>query len=273
MSSRSRSRGAHGGRRGRPSAGRKGLRGERLGTETISVEELGRQIGAEAVAQAGDLAGPLEALHYASHMTYLWEGGRPVIGREAADAIGTEVVERIAEATAPQALVVLRAIATVADEPVGATAAARVPAMALQVDGAPPWLATLGSPEAMRAGRVEDPTTDDGAIVLFDLAWPCGDAGGISVFIDPRRGGIAKHILVGPSIADCVEEITEHEGRRWPFEELEPCDAADLVRAGVEATEAGELTHVGETYPSQRAFLRAVLRRIEAEAVPRNRAA
>jgi len=243
------------------------------GSDQIDLDELPREIAARAIAEAADVNGALEALHYASHMVWLWEGGRPVLGRRVADEIGLEVVERIAGALTPQALVVLRGIAIVAGEPVRSAAASRATALAGSASGCPAWLATLGSPEAVRAGRIEDPTADDGAILLFDLEWPCGDRGGVGVFIGQRHGGIAKHILVGPSIADCIEEIEGHEGERWPFEELAPAEAAALVRAAVNQTEAGDLRDVGETYPSQRAFLRAVLRRIEAEAVPRNRAA
>jgi hypothetical protein len=80
------------------------------------------------------------------------------------------------------------------------------------------------------------------------------------VFIDHTLWGIAKHILVGPPIADAIRELTDEPGARW--EELSCGDAAALVEGAVAVTESKPDRPVGETYPSQRAFLRAQLRRI-----------
>jgi hypothetical protein len=239
-------------------------------TKDIDLDEFAGEIATRAVAQAQDFEGPLEALHYASHLSYLWEGGREELGRERSDELGRDIVERIARATAPQALVVLRAVAAVAENPVGKAAARAAAELALRVKGEPAWLATVGSPQPVRAGRIEDTDTDEGGIVALDLAWPCGDRGGIAVFIDPRQGGVAKHICVGPSVAEYAEGMAE------PFEELDPVRATGLMRAGLAAVEARKAiaaVRVGPTYLSQQAFLRMVIDRIESDAVPRNRAA
>jgi hypothetical protein len=92
------------------------------------------------------------------------------------------------------------------------------------------------------------------------------------VFVD--AAGHAKHILVGPSIEECLAEIEDHERQRWPLEELAPRRAAEVIDAAVELTEAVPEAPTGPTYPSQRGFLRCQLRRlVPRAAVPRNRRA
>ncbi len=237
----------------------------------IEIGELGRQIAAAAIDQADGLIGPIETLHYCSHTVHLWEGGRSVLGRETADAIGYGVVTRLAEVEDARAPTLLRGIAAVADDPIGIVAANALASGS--TPGTPGWLRAVGSPAIVRAGRVEDPTSDEGTIVLFDLLWPCGERGGLGVFIDNARCATAKHILVGPTIDECLEEIEDAEGSPWRLEELDPAAAGGLVRQAVDRTESDPGAPVGPTYPSQRAFLRVVLRRIEAaggSAEPRN---
>jgi hypothetical protein len=124
----------------------------------------------------------------------------------------------------------------------------------------------------VRAGRVEDPASDDGRIVMIELRWPSGNGGGVGVFVD--AAGHAKHILVGPSIDECLAEIEDHERERWPLEELPPQEAAGMIGAAVDITESSPEAPVGPTYPSQRGFLRCQLRRLVVPAaVPRNRKA
>ena len=159
----------------------------------------------------------------------------------------------------------LAGIAAVADEPVGEIAASFLAELDPKPSELPPWFGSIGHARAVRAGRVADPTTDDGAIVLIDLLWPCGERGGLSVFIDHQLGGIAKHFLVGPPIDVCRAEIEAEEGRHWPFEVLSAGDAAALVGEAIDRTEeAGPDPPVGLTYRSQRAFARAQLARIGA---------
>jgi len=97
----------------------------------------------------------------------------------------------------------------------------------------------------------------------MDLRWPCGDGGGVCVFID--GSGYAKHIGVGPSIDD-------FRGGFESVDDIELRHAADLMGAALELSESSPGAPVGEGYPSRRGFLRCQLRRLTAPiAVPRNR--
>ncbi|MFL5870197.1 MAG: hypothetical protein ACJ75R_03895 [Solirubrobacterales bacterium] len=235
----------------------------------VEISEIAEDLATQAVGQGHGLSGPMDTEHYASHLAALWESARPVLGPEKASALGCEVVERLGASGDPVAAVILRGLAAVGERPPGALAARLASRPAPEGVELPGWIDSVGEAIAVGAGRVEDPTSDDGTIVMMDLRWPSGDGAGVGVFIDAN--GYAKHILVGPSIEECVDEIEDHERQRWPLETLDRRHAADLMAAAVEVTEASPDARVGETYGSQRAFLRCQLRRLTA--VPRDRRA
>ena len=237
----------------------------REGEDEIEIGELGRRIADAAVADATDFKSPMECEHYASHLADIWEGRAVhVLGPDTAAAIGYGVSAALARSKKRAiAAQLLAGIAAVSDEPVGEIAASFLAELDPKPTELPPWFNSVGNARAVRAGRVADPTTDDGAIVLIDVMWPCGERGGVSAFIDDELGGIAKHFLVGPPIDVCRAEIEAEEGRHWPFEVLSPGDAAALVGEAIARTEeAGPDPPVGLTYRSQRAFVRAQLARI-----------
>ena len=237
------------------------------GSDYLEIAEVAADVATQAAVEARVLNGPMEAEHYASHLAALWESAKPTLGTEKAASLGCEVVERLAASSDPMAAAILRALAAVADRPAGALAgrlAGRPPPEGAEV---PEWIDAIGESVAVRAGRVEDPTADDGTIVMIDLRWPSGDGGGVGVFVE--AAGHAKHILVGPSIDGSLAEIEDHERERWPLEELAPRQAAELIGAAVEITEASPEAPVGPTYPSQRGFLRCQLRRLVSPAAVR----
>ena len=242
------------------------------GSDYVEIAEVAADVATRAVSQARELDGPMEAEHYASHLAALWESAKPTLGTEKAASLGCEVVERLGASSDPMAAAILRGLAAVADPPAGALAArlaGRPPPEGAEL---PEWIDAIGESVAVRAGRVEDPTSDDGRIVMIDLRWPSQEGGGVGVFVD--AAGHAKHIVVGPSIDECLAEIEDQERERWPVEELAPRTAAELIGAAVEITEASPEAPVGPTYPSQRGFLRCQLRRlVSPSAVPRTRQA
>jgi hypothetical protein len=227
--------------------------------EYVEIGEVAGWIAHSVLTEARALTGPMEAEHYASHLASMWESAGSVLGTVNAAAIGHGVVDRLVDADHPIVLPILRALAVVAEQPICDVAADR--AASVSPDAAPSWVASIGEAKPARAGRVDDPTAaDDGRIVLVDLLWPCGERGGLGVFIDSR--GYAKHVLVGPTVDDCLDEIEDHERRRWPLEALSLGDAAAVIQTAVEATEADASLSVGDTFVSQRGFLRAQLRRL-----------
>jgi hypothetical protein len=243
------------------------------GSDYVEIAEVAADVATGAVAQARGLDGPMEAERYASHLAAMWESAKPTLGPEKAASLGCEVVERLGASNEPMAAAILRGLAAIADQPAGALAArlaGRSPPEGVEVPG---WVDAIGESVAVRAVRVADPTADDGMIVMIDLRWPPGGGGGVGVFVD--AAGHAKHILVGPSIDECLAEIEDHERARWPREELAPRRAAEMIAAAVKLTEAVPEAPIGPTYPSQRGFLRCQLRRLvpAPAAVPRSRKA
>ncbi len=234
----------------------------------VEISEVGRWIAEAALAEGGGLSGPIECESYASNLASFWESGTvtTTLGTDGAAAIGYSVIERLRRsrerAVAGQ---LLAGLAAVAGEPIGELADAFLGELALRPSETPPWFGSVGYARAIRAGRIEDPTTEDGAIVMVDLLWPCGERGGVSVFIDRRLGGLAKHILAGPSIDHNRAEIDAHEGRRWPFEVLSAGDAAALIGEALERTAASADPPVGPTLAPLRAFVRSQIRRIGAQ--------
>lgn len=254
MSHRSRPRGSRRGPgKARP---RHPRRGEPLSGGFVEIGEVAGWIASEGARQATELSGPIEVEHYCSHLASMWESATPVLGLESSQAIGYGVALWLREAATPVALVLLRGLAATAAEPIDELAAEWSDAEAWGEEG-PDWLDSVGAARATRAGRFE---SEDGATVLLDLAWPCGERGGVGVFIDHGIGGIAKHVLVGPPIEETVAELGR--GGPWKWEELSVGDAATIIGAAMERTEGESDPPVGDTYISQRGFLRCQLNRI-----------
>jgi hypothetical protein len=134
------------------------------GCDWVEIDEAAADIAVQAIAQAQVLSGPMEAEHYASHLAALWEGAKPVLGAEKAASLGCEVVERLGASSDPMAAAILRGLAAVADRPAGALAgrlSGRSPPEGVELPG---WIDAIGESVAVRAGRVEDPTADDGTM-------------------------------------------------------------------------------------------------------------
>jgi hypothetical protein len=93
----------------------------------------------------------MEAEHYASHIASTWEDAEPVLGVEHASAIGYGMIERLHARGGAQALVVLRGLAAVAEQPIRDLAARLSDDPAAWGPDAPAWLSSVGSGQVVGA--------------------------------------------------------------------------------------------------------------------------
>jgi hypothetical protein len=235
----------------------------------VTTTELATGFADGALAGASEITGAMECEHYASGVAAMWDWARPVIGAEKADAIGAGVVRILAGSEGVPALQILRGLAAVADGPIDKLAYEAAAGVRADV-WRPGWLSAVGRAEVGGAARVGDPTTDDGTTVLFDLQWPDGQHGGMGVFIDPRLGGCAKHVLVGPTLEETLHLYAQDVDDPEPHAELDVTEAAVLVERAMAISDRAWSPELGETYPPLRGFVKRQLRNAQT-AVPRDR--
>lgn len=180
-------------------------------------------------------------------------------------AYGKPLVEAIARAGGPGALIALTAIAVVDDAQLSLVA--RGFAERIQSDlSVPPWLPEVGDARIVRAAAMREDIFDDG-FTMFLEACHRGERHAIGVYIDNNLGVRAKDILLADSI-DAVAEVMQknpQDDGELRLESVDPGLAAAEICAALELTDMTLAAPVSEDFAPLRAL--ALLRADETPGV------
>lgn len=245
----------------RPRGSRKRKRDHGSGTRRRSgrdaqrsdAAELGRLTGGiaeQALTNAASFESAADLEHYASTLVALWTRPDWEVPDEVTDAIAIATVGQIARSRGTSALILLRGLAALSDEPADVLAEEAAAELATSGIEGPEWLHAVGEAEAVEAKLLRERIYDDGLTVLVELFWPDGQTGAFGVYIDHNLGGLAKDILIAPSVA-AVEEISAEAGEEGIyFEPTSLEDAAARIIAAMDLTSMTIDAPVSEDYRS-----------------------
>lgn len=268
MASGSRPRGARKRKRNRGSDARR-RRGR--GSRREGAAELGRiagELAERALADAESFENAEDLEHYASSLVALWTRPEWEVAEELTDALAIAAVSRIARAGGEPALILLRGLASLGDDPVDRLAQDAAAELAKRGVEGPEWLRCVGEAEAVAAKLIRERVYDDGVTVLVELSWPDGRSGAFGVYVDHNLGGMAKDILTVPSIA-AVEEIAEKAGEQAIyFEPTSLDDAAARIVAAMDLTDMTFEAPVSDDYRELDAYVTSQVMRMPLEAEP-----
>lgn len=206
---------------------------ERSGLEDIFARILG-----SASKDLPDDISALVAQMWASEVWSIWTGSE-LIDMDALDVFGGGMIDYAARRGTPAALMVLRALSSVAPEPFGSRA--RLRAERLAAGGVPErsWAPILGTERPTQAWLAFDPIDDDGVSVMVGFE-ALGQESTLGIYVDHNLGGIAKDVFAVPAgIAEVLTRLRENPEDRdgLAFEEISLDEAAARWTAALEMTE------------------------------------
>jgi len=152
------------------------------------------------VLRSGD---PLQAEMWASYLVGLWRTSLLIGEPDPAAAIGGRMVSVAKRARTPEAVMSLRALASVADGALRRRASAAARELSNSGGRAPGWVAAIGTAQPTAAWRASDLCGDQDA-VMIGFAYPDGDEHSVTVLVDHVLGGIAKDAGVLGPLAEVV---------------------------------------------------------------------
>jgi hypothetical protein len=178
-------------KRGRTTSGR---RGGDLGVfDGLCREVLATQ--GRDVLRSGD---PLQAEMWASYLVGLWRANILIGEPDSAAAIGGRMVSIAKRTRTPEAVMLLRALAAVADGGLRLQASAAVGKLGDAVARVPGWVGAIGTALPTTAWRATDLCGDQDA-VMIGFSYPGSAEHTLTVLVDHPLGGIAKDAAVlGP---------------------------------------------------------------------------
>ncbi|HYY23664.1 MAG TPA: hypothetical protein VE780_17490 [Thermoleophilaceae bacterium] len=224
--------------------GTRGRRGPGLepSPERIAAE-LARKLASEARCAVPEVESSLDAEMFASSLVSTWRlGPGAPIDADPEEEIGLRVVAALERAGDERALAVLRGMEAVGSEAVASASGAAARRLAEAGMDERAWRDGLGTAQARRALIMRDAVFDDAVNVLVEFERPGHEPYLVGVLIDHNLGGIAKDLLVGPSLAELEESVarapTEVAGAgELRFDEIELAEAAVRSREALWRTE------------------------------------
>jgi hypothetical protein len=240
-------------------------------------EQLSRDLAREARRTVRDVNDALDAEMFASWLVSMWSlGPGAMIGADPEEEIGLRVVAALERSRDEPAVAVLRALEAVAAERTAAASGTAADRLAAAGVAEPIWRDGLGAARARRALIMRDTVFDDAANVVVEFERPGGSPYVVGVLIDHNLGGIAKDLLIGPSldalteaVSRAPEEVTRSGALR--FEEIELAEAAALCREALWRTEHTLDPPVGDDFDYERAAVAAHLRALPDTGATRER--
>jgi len=186
-----------------------------------------------AVAGAGEPTDALEAEEWASGLVGTWRVGSmpdPAID----ELFWPGLVAGLEDLGSTGALAVLRALASIGEDPHAPLAAEAGDRLAVAGVTEPSWGGGLGTAQPVAALLMCDEVFDDGLSVLVEFAMPGGTAHTLGVYIDHNMGGLVKDAFVAGPLAGVRKEL----GRRGPRGEVLVLREIDLAEARARVEDA-----------------------------------
>jgi hypothetical protein len=238
--------------------------------ERAGLEDIFAKLLRSAPKELTDDLPPLAIEMWASQMWSVWSQSE-LIGMDAIEVFAGGLIRYCAKRATPAALLVLRALASVAPPPYGERA--RREADRLAAGGVPERRSTsaVGTGDPTVAWLSFDPIDDDGVSVMVGFDGP-GTPCTIGVYIDHNLGGLAKDVFAVPASVD--EVLTQLRDSHEGFAELEYrsislMEASARWKAGFDMTDMSLDPPTSEDLDHLRALVMARLAKLPVgEAVP-----
>lgn len=261
-----RGRRASGRSRRNASRGTRGRRGPALEpTPGRIAADFARKLASQARRSVREVENSLDAEMFASSLVSTWNlGPGALIDTDPEEEIGLRVVAALERAGDARALAALRAIEAVGSELVAPASSAAAGRLAEAGIAEPAWRDGLGAARARRALIMRDAVFDDAVNVLVEFERPAHEPYLVGLLIDHNLGGIAKDLLVGPTVAELEQsvaraptEVTRTGELR--LEEIELAEAAARSREALWRTECTLDPPVSDDFKPQLAAVAAHL--------------
>lgn len=170
--------------------------------ERAGLEEIFERILRTAPDDLTDDQPPVAVEMWASQMWSIW-GKSELVGMDAVEVFAGGLITYAGRRATPGALMVLRALASVAPAPYGPKARRAADRLAAEGVGERPWAAAIGAWEPTVAWLSCDPVDDDGVNVMVEFDGTAGPST-VGVYVDHNLGGMAKDAFVVPAGIDEV---------------------------------------------------------------------
>jgi hypothetical protein len=185
---------------------------------------------AEALSAFSDAVGA--AIHVEARISRFlpfWADQSGGFDMEGVEALSRGLVGELEDRCDIPALITLRGLAAVADPWLAQPSHAAAERVARTCRFLPSWADQIGCAEATRALALDD-HDDSGEIgLLIEFEYPNGDRHAIATYIDPRLGGVAKHVF----LLQAIDAIPD-PGKL--LESMDLDDAKARMRAALEIT-------------------------------------
>jgi hypothetical protein len=247
---------------GRVNHGPRLLRGGLSSVERSALEGSFAQLLRSASRDLGPEPAPLEAELWASGLWGTWDRSQ-LIGMDAVAVFAGGFIRFAAERGTPAAMVVLRALASVAPEPYRGRAARACAQLAAKKVREPAWAQLVGKSVPTEAWLVYDPTDDDGVDVFVGFAGPAGPET-VGVYIDHNLGGMAKDVLAVPAEAGQVIDQLRVNAVGPKYRRIDLGEAAARWKAAIEITDTALDPPVDDDVHALRALVQSRLSKLPA---------
>lgn len=215
-----------------------GRSGRMTAAERAGLEDMFASLLRSAPKDLSDEIPALVVEMWASEMWSIWDHSE-LIDMDALEVFGGGMIDYAARRGTPAALMVLRALSSVAPEPYGSRA--RLRAESLAGGGVPErsWAQIIGTERPTSAWLSFDSIDDDGVSVMVGFEAQ-GQESTLGIYVDHNLGGIAKDVFAVPApIAEVLTRLRENPQDPDGLEFKEICldDAATRWTAALEMTD------------------------------------
>jgi hypothetical protein len=208
----------------------------------------------------------LDAEMFASWLVSTWKlSPGALIDADPEEEIGLRVAAALERAGDARALAALRAVEAVGSELVAQASGAAADRLAEAGVAEPAWRDGLGAARGRRALIMRDAVFDDAVNILVEFERPAREPYLVGLLIDHNLGGIAKDLLIGPTLNELEESVArapkEVAGTgELRFEEIELAEAAARAREALWRTEHTLDPPVSDDFRPQAAAVTAHMR-------------
>ena len=179
----------------------------------------------------------LDAELLASWLVSTWDAPPgALVDADSGEKVGLHVVKALERARDERSLAVLRALGAVGGETVAAAARDAADYLAAAGIAEPRWASALGSARPLRAMRMRDVVFDDVTNVIIEFSRADSDRYCIGVLVDNNLHGLAKDLILGPSLPEIREAARQSSDDALRFEHMELEEAARRCREALRRT-------------------------------------
>ncbi len=227
--------------------------GRLTATERAGLEPIFAQILRSAPEELTNDLPPVAIEMWASELWSIWAKAE-LVGMDAIEVFAGGLIKYAAQRATPAAVLVLRALASVAPPPYRVRAGREADRLVARgVQEGRRWVGVVGTGVPTTAYLSHDSIDDDGVLVMVAFDGP-GKPSTVGVYVDHNLGGIAKDVFVAPAGMEEVlakmkesdqEGLTAPEYREIPLQEAAARwrVAFDMTKIALDPPASKDLDH------------------------------